>query len=111
MTTLNLGLSRAFVKTLRPGDEIVVICLDHDSNFTPWVLAARDAGATVKVCDIHPEDCTLDMENLRSHLSPRTKLVAVGCASNAVGTINDVASITRWAHEVGAKVLLDAVHY
>src|SRR5947209_1719737 len=111
MTTLTLHLSRAVGKTLRPGDEVIVTRLDHDANVTPWVLAARDAGAVVRTCDIHPEDCTLDLDNLRRLLGPRTRLVALGCASNAVGTINDVRTVTRWAHEVGARVFLDAVHY
>jgi cysteine desulfurase family protein (TIGR01976 family) len=111
MTTLTLHLSRAVGKTLRPGDEILVTRLDHDANVTPWVLAARDAGATVRTCDICPEDCTLDLDDLRRQLGPRTRLVAVGCASNAVGTVNDVRSICRWAHEAGSRVFLDAVHY
>jgi cysteine desulfurase family protein (TIGR01976 family) len=111
MTTLTLHLSRAIGRTLRPGDEILVTRLDHDANVTPWVLAARDAGATVRHIDIHPEDCTLDLDDLRRQLGPRTRLVALGCASNAVGTVNDVATVTRWAHQVGARVFLDAVHY
>lgn len=111
MTTLTLHLSRALGRSWKPGDEVVVTRLDHDANVTPWVLAARDAGAIVRHVDFHPEDCTLDMEGLKKLLGPRTKLVAVGCASNAVGTINDVATITRWAHEVGALAFLDAVHY
>jgi cysteine desulfurase family protein (TIGR01976 family) len=111
MTTLTLALSRAFCRTLRPGDEVVVTRLDHDANVTPWVLAARDAGGIVRYVDVHPEDCTLDLESLRSQLGPRTRLVAVGCASNAVGSVNDVRTITRWAHDAGALVFLDAVHY
>jgi cysteine desulfurase family protein (TIGR01976 family) len=111
MTTLTLHLTRAIGRTLRPGDEIMVTRLDHDANITPWVLTACDAGATVRTVDIHPEDCTLDLEDLRKQLGTRTRWVAVACASNAVGTINDVRTITRWAHEAGAKVFLDAVHY
>jgi cysteine desulfurase family protein (TIGR01976 family) len=111
MTTLSLHLSRAIGRTLRPGDEVLVTRLDHDANVTPWVLTARDAGATIRTCDIHPEDCTLDLDDLRRLLSPRTRLVAIACASNAVGTINDVRKITCWAHDVGARVFLDAVHY
>jgi cysteine desulfurase family protein (TIGR01976 family) len=111
MTTLTLHLSRAVGRTLRPGDEVVVTRLDHDANVTPWVLAARDAGATVRRVDIHPEDCTLDLEDFRRQLGPRTRLVAVGCAANAVGTVNDVRQLVRWAHEAGARVFLDAVHY
>jgi cysteine desulfurase family protein (TIGR01976 family) len=111
MTTLTFGLSRAFGRTLRPGDEVVVTRLDHDANVTPWVLAARDAGAVVRYVDVHPEDCTLDLDSVRNQLGPRTRLVAVACASNAVGSVNDVAAITRWAHDAGALVFLDAVHY
>jgi cysteine desulfurase family protein (TIGR01976 family) len=111
MTTLTLHLSRAVARTLRPGDEVVVTCQDHDANVTPWVLAARDAGATVRTCGIRPEDCTLDLGDLRRHLNSRTRLVALACASNAVGTINDVGTLTAWAHDVGARVFLDAVHY
>jgi cysteine desulfurase family protein (TIGR01976 family) len=111
MTTLTLHLSRAFARTLRPGDEVVVTRMDHDANVTPWVLAASDEGAVVRYVDIHPEDCTLDLDDLRRQLGSPTQLVAVACASNAVGTVNDVRTITRWAHEAGARVFLDAVHY
>jgi len=111
MTTLTLALARAMARTWGPGDEVLVTSLEHDANFTPWVQAAADAGATVRKATIRAEDCTLDLEDLRSKLSDRTRLVAVGAASNAVGTINPVARITRWAHEVGARVFVDAVHY
>jgi cysteine desulfurase family protein (TIGR01976 family) len=111
MTTLTFHLSRSLARTWRPGDEVIVTRLDHDANVTPWALAARDAGATLRTCDIHPEDCTLDLDDLRGQLGSRTRLVAVGCASNAVGTINDVRTVARWAHEVGSLVFLDAVHY
>lgn len=110
MTTLTFSLSRALAPTWRAGDEIVVTQLDHDANVTPWVLAARDAGATVHHLAIHPQDCTLDLDDLRRKLSPRTRLVAVGAASNAVGTINPVAEICRLAHAAGAEVYVDAVH-
>lgn len=111
MTTLTLHLSRALGRTWKPGDEVMVTRLDHDANIRPWVLAARDAGAFVRWIDVHPEDCTLDLDSLRKQLGPRTKLVAVGVASNAVGTINDVATIARWAKDAGALVFVDAVHY
>jgi cysteine desulfurase family protein (TIGR01976 family) len=111
MTTLTFHLSRALARTLRPGDEVVVTRLDHDANVTPWALAARDAGATLHSVDVHPEDCTLDMDDLRRRLAPRTRLLALGCASNAVGTVNDVRTAVRWGHEAGALVFLDAVHY
>jgi cysteine desulfurase family protein (TIGR01976 family) len=111
MTSLTLHLSRSIGRTLRPGDEVLVTRLDHDANVTPWVLAARDAGAQIRFIDIHPEDCTLDLDQLRRQLTDRTRLVALSCASNAVGTTNDVAEVTRLAHAAGAWVFLDAVHY
>jgi cysteine desulfurase family protein (TIGR01976 family) len=111
MTTLTWHLSRALGRTWKPGDEVMVTRLDHDANIRPWVLAARDAGATVRWIDIHPEDCTLDLDSMRNQLSERTRLVAVGVASNAVGTINDVVTITRFARDAGALVFVDAVHY
>jgi len=111
MTTLTFHFTRALSRTLRPGDEIVVTRMDHDANVSPWVLAARDGGAVVRFADVHPEDCTLDMEGLRKLLNPRTRWLALACASNAVGTINDVHTIARWAHDAGARVFLDAVHY
>jgi cysteine desulfurase family protein (TIGR01976 family) len=111
MTSLTFHLSRAFGRTLRAGEEILVTRMDHDAMVSPWVLAARDAGAAVRFVDIHPEDCTLDLDDLRRQLNPRVRLLAVTCASNAVGTVNDVRQITRLAHEAGALVYLDAVHY
>jgi cysteine desulfurase family protein (TIGR01976 family) len=111
MTSLTFHLSRSIAKVLKPGDEVMVTRLDHDANVSPWELAAKDAGATVRWIDIHREDCTLDLESFRKQLSDKTKWVAVGLASNGVGTINDVASITREAKRAGATVFLDAVHY
>jgi cysteine desulfurase family protein (TIGR01976 family) len=111
MTSLTFHLSRAFGRTLRPGDEVLITRLDHDANVRPWVLAARDAGATTRFVDVHPEDCTLDLDDLRRQLTTHVRLVAVTCASNVVGSVNDVRLITRLAHEVGALVFLDAVHY
>jgi cysteine desulfurase family protein (TIGR01976 family) len=110
MTTLTLAMSRAIGRELGPGDEIVVTRLDHDANFSPW-KALEERGAVIKVVDIDIEDCTLDMDDLRRQITPRTKIVAVGYASNAVGTINDVAEVTRLAHRVGALSFIDAVHY
>src|SRR3954451_13012333 len=108
MTTLTFHLSRSIAKVLKPGDEVMVTRLDHDANVTPWVLAARDAGATVRWIDIHPEDCTLDLDTFRRQLGDKTRFVAVGIASNGVGTINDVATITQQAKRAGAMVFLDA---
>lgn len=110
MTTLTFAMSRAIGRELQPGDEIVVTRLDHDANVMPWsVLAER--GATIRVADIHPEDCTLDLVDLAQQINSRTKLVAVGYASNAVGSITDVAAVVKLAHAVGALVFVDAVHY
>lgn len=111
MTSLTFALSRALAQRWEKGDEIIVTRLDHDANVTPWVMAARDAGANVRFVELNPSDCTLDLENLNRQLSHRTKLVAVGCASNSTGGINPVQQISRAAHEVGALVFLDAVHY
>jgi cysteine desulfurase family protein (TIGR01976 family) len=112
MTTLTLHLSRSVGRTLRPGDVVLVTRLDHDANVRPWVLAARDAGAEARFVGVHPEDCTLDLDDLRRQLeAPRVRFLAVTCASNAVGTVNDVKAITRLAHDAGARVFLDAVHY
>jgi cysteine desulfurase family protein (TIGR01976 family) len=110
MTTLTFHLARSIAKTIQPGDEIVVTNLDHDANVTPWT-DLEAVGATVKVADIHPEDGTLHMDALRRALSPRTRLVAVTAASNALGTIPDVAEVVRLAHSVGAWAYVDAVQY
>src|SRR5579864_1429234 len=99
-----------FGRDLRAGDEIVVTTLDHDANVAPW-RALEERGVVVRQADIREEDCTLDMEDLRRKITPRTKLVAVGYASNAVGTINPVAEIVKLAHDAGALAFIDAVHY
>jgi cysteine desulfurase family protein (TIGR01976 family) len=111
MTTLTLALSRSIGRELRPGDEIVVTCLDHDANVAPWLALAEERGVKVHTVDIHPQDCTLDLADLAHHLTDRTRLVAIAYASNAVGTINPVAEVVRLAHAVGAWVFVDAVHY
>jgi len=110
MTTLTFAISRAFGRDIRPGDEIVLTRLDHDANVAPW-KALEEQGAIIRMVDIDTEECTLDMADMARAIGPRTKLVAVGYASNAVGTINDVTTITRMAHAVGALVYIDAVHY
>ena len=110
MTTLTFHLANAIRRTLKPGDEIVVTTLDHDANVTPWT-DMEEAGAIIKVVDIHPEDSTLDMESLAEALTSRTRLVAVTHASNATGTIPNVAEIIRMAHAVGALVFIDAVQF
>ena len=110
MTTLTFWLSRALGEELARGDEIVVTRLDHDANHAPW-KSLEDRGILVREARFRPEDCTLDLDDLRSKLSARTKLVAVGYASNAVGTVNDLPTIIREAHSAGARVFVDAVHY
>ena len=110
MTTLTFNLSRAIGRTLAPGDEIVVSRLDHDANIAPWV-ALEERGIVVRHVDFDPADCTLDLAGLESLITERTKLVAIGYASNATGTINDVRRIAELAHAVGAWLYVDAVHY
>lgn len=110
MTTLTFSVSRAIGRDLKEGDEILITRLDHDANRAPW-LALREKGVIVTEVDFHPEDCTLDLADLRAKLSPRVKVVAVGYASNAVGTINPIAEIAEMAHAVGAWLWVDAVHY
>jgi cysteine desulfurase family protein (TIGR01976 family) len=111
MTSLTLHVGRSIGATLGPGDEIVVTTLDHEANVSTWRAMAADRGVTVRTVDIRPDDVTLDMEDLESKLSSKTKLVAVGYASNAVGTVNPVAEIVARAHEVGALAYVDAVAY
>jgi cysteine desulfurase family protein (TIGR01976 family) len=111
MTSLTFSLSRALANTWHPGDEVLVTRLDHDANYTPWMLAARDAGASVQCMDIHTDDCTLDLEDFARKLSERTKLVALAGVSNAVGTINPIEEVIEAAHAQGALVFLDAVHH
>ena len=111
MTTLTLSISRAIARTWKPGDEIVVTRLDHDANITPWTLAAEDRGVTVRWVDFHPEDGTLDLEAFQSALAGKPRLVAVGYASNALGTINPLEKIIPLAHAAGALVYVDAVQY
>ena len=111
MTTLTLAFSRALAKTWSPGDEIIVTQLDHDANVSPWVTAASDAGVVVHQIGIDLDDCTLKLDQFQSLLNSRTRLLAVGLASNATGTINPVAEMAQQAHQVGALVFADAVHY
>ena len=97
-------------REMKRGDEIIVTALDHDANVAPW-RALEEQGAVLRVASIRTEDCTLDTEGLLGLLNERTKIVAVGIASNSVGSINDVAAITKAAHQVGALCYVDAVHY
>jgi cysteine desulfurase family protein (TIGR01976 family) len=109
-TSLLLHLSRSIGRTWGPGDEVVVTRLDHDANVRPWVLAADDAGATVRWVDVRPDDVTLDLDDLAGAIGARTKLVACTLASNAVGTIPPVADVVAMAKHAGALVALDGVH-
>jgi cysteine desulfurase family protein (TIGR01976 family) len=110
MTTITFALARAIGRELSAGDEIVVTTLDHDANVAPW-RALEEKGIVIRQVDIRESDCTLDLDDLRRKITSRTKLVAVGYASNAVGTINPVAEITKLAHAAGALMFIDAVHY
>ncbi|MBQ0878215.1 cysteine desulfurase-like protein [Streptomyces rochei] len=110
-TQLAYDLSRTLARTWQPGDEVVVTRLDHDSNIRPWVQAAEAAGATVRWADFDPATGELLPEHIEAVLSPRTRLVAVTAASNLIGTVPDVAAVARLAHEVGALLHVDAVHY
>jgi cysteine desulfurase family protein (TIGR01976 family) len=110
MTTLTYAMSRAIGRDLGPGDEILVTRLDHDANVSPW-LALEEKGVTIRWAEIHQGDCTLDVEDLAAKLNSKTRLVAIGYASNAVGTINPIKEIVRLAHAAGALAYVDAVHY
>jgi len=111
MTTLTFHVSRAIAATFAAGDEIVVTTLDHEANVSPWQAVAADRGLVVRTVDIHPEDGTLDLDSLDAALGARTRLVAFGYASNALGTLNPVREIVRRAHAAGALTFVDAVHY
>jgi cysteine desulfurase family protein (TIGR01976 family) len=110
MTTLTFAMSRALGRELGPGDEIVLTLLDHDANFSPW-KALEEKGVVIRAAKFNEADCTLDMDDLASKINERTRLVAVGYASNAVGTINNVAEVVRLARQAGALSYIDAVHY
>src|SRR6266849_7022592 len=110
MTTITFALARAIGRELKAGDEIVVTTLDHDANVAPW-RALEEKGAVIRQAAIREADCTLDLDDLKRKISAKTKLVAVGYASNMVGTINPIAEITKLAHAAGALMFVDAVHY
>ena len=110
MTTLTFAMSRAIGRELKAGDEILLTHLDHDANISPW-QALEERGIVIRFANINEDDCTLDMEDLARKISARTKLIAVGYASNAVGTTNDVKEIVGLAHRNGVLAYIDAVHY
>jgi cysteine desulfurase family protein (TIGR01976 family) len=111
MTTLNFHLSRAIGRGMKPGDEIIVTELDHHANVDPWRELARDRDLVVKTVKLITQTGQLDWDHFESLLTPETKLVAMGAASNALGTINDVRRAGEMAHAVGAKMFVDAVHF
>jgi cysteine desulfurase family protein (TIGR01976 family) len=111
MTTLTFHLSRSLAQGLQPGDEIIVTRLDHDANISPWLRVAKDRDCVLRWLDFDVEDGTLCLDQLDGLLSRRTKLLACGYASNALGTINPVAQIIARAHQAGALAYVDAVHY
>ena len=110
MTTLTFAVSRALGRDLRPGDEIVVTRLDHDANVAPWLAMAEDRGAVVRWLELAADGTSLDLDRLGDVLGTGTKVVAVGLASNALGTVTDAARVIEAAHAVGAVVYVDAVH-
>jgi cysteine desulfurase family protein (TIGR01976 family) len=110
MTTLTYAMSRAIGRELGSGDEIVLTLLDHDANFSPW-KALEERGVTIRTVRFNPLDCTLDMDDMAAKITRHTRVVAAGYASNAVGTINNVAEIVRLARQAGALSYIDAVHY
>ncbi len=111
MTSLTIALSRSIARELSPGDELVVTRLDHDANISPWLLAARDRDCVVRWVDFDTADCTWSAEALARQVTSRTRLVAVGLASNSTGTINPVAEAARIARLAGALCFVDGVHY
>jgi cysteine desulfurase family protein (TIGR01976 family) len=111
MTTLTFHLSRAIGRQLSKGDEIIVTELDHHANVDTWRQLARDRDLCVRTVRMIPETGQLDWDDFERALNGKTKLVAMGAASNALGTINDVAKATRLAHGAGALMFVDAVHY
>jgi cysteine desulfurase family protein (TIGR01976 family) len=110
MTTITFALARSIGRELKPGDEILVTTLDHDGNVAPW-RALEEKGVVIRQVDIRESDCTLDLDDLKRKISTKTRLVAVGYASNIVGAINPVAEITKLAHAADALMFIDAVHY
>ena len=110
MTTLTFAISRALAQEWDENSEIVVTELDHRANVDPWVLAAAERGARVRWVRVTPETLTLDEKDLEQNINENTKLIAMGLASNAVGTVNDVATVAERARDAGALVTVDAVH-
>jgi cysteine desulfurase family protein (TIGR01976 family) len=111
MTTITFHVARALGRAWGPGDEVIVTELDHHANVAPWHALAKERGITVRMVRMDPASGTLDWDDLVRAFSPRTKLLAIGAASNALGTVNDVAAAARLAHAAEALIFVDAVHY
>ena len=111
MTSLTFHLARALGRSYRPGEEIVVTELDHHANIAPWKRLEKECGVIVRMAKMIPETGELDWEDLAEKLNNRTKLLAIGAASNALGTINDINRAAEMAHSLGAQIFVDAVHY
>lgn len=111
MTTISFHVARAIGRGLQPGDEIVVTELDHHANVAPWQAVAKERGVTLRMAPMNIETSQLDWDAFEAMITPRTKVVAVGAASNMLGTISDVRRAARLAHAVGALCYVDAVHY
>jgi cysteine desulfurase family protein (TIGR01976 family) len=111
MTTITFHVARGLARAWGPGDEIVITELDHHGNVAPWRAVAQDRGLTLRVVRMNPETGRLDWDDLERALTRKTKLLAIGAASNALGTITDVGAATRLARAVGALVYVDAVHF
>jgi cysteine desulfurase family protein (TIGR01976 family) len=111
MTQLTFDVSRALAASWRPGDQVLVTRLDHDANVRPWVLAAERSGVDVGWVDFDPETGELHPDSVAAVITDRTRLVAITAASNLIGTRPDLPAISRMAHEAGALVYVDGVHY
>src|SRR4029078_7796181 len=110
MTSINFLLTRAFGRTLKPGDEVLCTRLDHDANVSPWLALAEDLGIVVRFAGVH-DDLSLDLDDLESQLFERTRVLAFPIASHSLGTTPDVARVVELAHGAGALAWADAVHY
>lgn len=111
MTTLTFHLARALGRRWAPGDEVVTTELDHHANIAPWRALEREVGIVVRTARMCTETGQLDWDDLERQIGPRTRLLAIGAASNALGTVNDVRRATELAHAAGALVFVDAVHH
>jgi cysteine desulfurase family protein (TIGR01976 family) len=111
MTTLNFHLARALSAWWKAGDEVVITDLDHHANVAPWQRLVKEKGIVLKHVGVHLDSGQLDWSSLERAITKKTKLLAIGAGSNALGTITDVAAAAKLAHAVGALVLVDAVHY